>query len=166
MIPKLKLKRSLMKTTNFEFKKINENKKEIISIHEGTYRQAKNKSNLSSVGPFTRDNFPLLKVSEKNKEFFVRISKWTIKRYYINDDGDRINDDFFYPSVKGLQEIEISPHNSYFPNIYRRLQNDGLGSFSYTSKKSKLKRVEPVKTAFKRIPLKKKSKRLSLRKFK
>ena len=86
-----------------------EQQESLLKIHNSSYSHARSKSNLSSVGPWIRDNFPLLKIEEKPKEFFIRIDKWTIKRYFVDMENKlRCNDDFFYPSDKAIKELTIS----------------------------------------------------------
>ena len=153
-----KFKRNILKKQLMTPEKL-EQQESLLKIHNSSYSHARSKSNLSSVGPWIRDNFPLLKIEEKPKEFFIRIDKWTIKRYFVDMENKlRCNDDFFYPSDKAIKELTINPEtNNYFARAYKQLLQSGTGSFYVVNRKPALKRktveIETVKIS-KRIKLK------------
>ena len=156
----VKIKRNILKKQLMTPEKL-EQQESLLKIHNSSYSHAKSKNNLSAVGPWIRDNFPLLKIEEKPKEFFIRIDKWTIKRYFVDMENKlRCNDDFFYPSDKAIKELTINPEtNSYFARAYKQLLQNGTGSFYVINRKPVLKRkvieVELEKTS-KKPPLKRK----------
>ena len=183
MVKKLILsKRSILKTTQTQFK-MTEQQENIVRQHEVTYRHAKTGGNLTLVGPWTRNNFPLLKLEEKDKEFFIRIDKWTVNRFYLDENKQKVTQYLFYPSDKAIKEMDdlkkIGDDVSGFIPLYNKLMEDGKGSCNVTIKQSNkkiLKRIEKVtkrakltrakEITSKRIPLKRKSNRLQLRKIK
>lgn len=183
MVKKLVIsKRSLLKTTQSQFK-MTEQQENIIKQHEVTYRHAKSGGNLTAVGPWTRSSFPLFKLEERDKEFFIRIDKWTVNRFYLDENKQKITQYLFYPSDRAIKEMDDLKKtgdnvSGYIP-LYNKLIEDGKGSCSVTirqNRKKILKRIEKAtkraklqkieKTPSKRIPLKRKAKKLKLRKLK
>jgi len=163
-----KFKRSILRKQLMTPERL-EQQEALLRVHGSSYQQAKNKSNLSSVGPWIRDHFPLLKIEEKTKEFFIRIDKWKIKRYFIDvENKERCTDDFFYPSEKAIKELELNPEtHNHFLKAYKQLMQTGTGSFHVVSRKPVLKRKTTEVKTTKRLTLKSKGKnvkRIKLRK--
>ena len=154
-----KVKRGISQETQTQFKMI-EHKEEIHRQHTATHRRAVigGASIIPAIGPWPRNAFPLLKIKEKEKEFFVRTGKYTIIRYFINEDSFQDMDHFFYPTEKAIEELK-NENDGHFSNLYRRLVADGLGSFSpiKTNKSGRmsLKRTTETKPKTKKLSLRK-----------
>jgi|PlaIllAssembly_1097288.scaffolds.fasta_scaffold46756_2 hypothetical protein len=160
-----KFKRTLLQKTNTDFK-LSENQAAIYKQHESTHHRAKIGSNLCAIGPYNRSHFPLLKLEERDKEFFIRTGKFTIQRYYVNEYRHQVVDSLFYPTDKAMRELDLliqsgRGESDNFVYLYKKLLSDGAGS-TYAPKmrnkpknKLTLKRKEEVALPSKRFQLKK-----------
>jgi len=94
------------------------------------------------------DDFPLLK-GEKHEQFFVRVDKYTINRYWDNK-GVRERETLFYPSKCGIAEIVENKKSDkktlqalplWFVMMYDRLLDSGKADFiSFSEVEMKIKR--------------------------
>jgi hypothetical protein len=70
------------------------------------------------------DDYPLLR-DEKPNQFITRVDKWSITRYYDDENGNRVSELLFYPSPFGFEQISIMAEDVLMSDkaaafVYRR----------------------------------------------
>ena len=119
-----------------------EQKRNLYEQHMHTLNTAKTQpeGKIENIGPYLRKVFPLLKISKKENEFFLRCDSMRIERRFTDENNEVQKDFFFYPSnflLTQFKENYKSDHGSWEYILFKRLQDDGEGSFIIPEKRKK-----------------------------
>jgi len=95
------------------------------------------KNKISFGDTLTEESFHLLTKREPN-EYYTRVDRYTIRRYYMNEENIKQSEFLFYPSIYGTEDIKIGiEQNTISPIIkyhYEKLLKRGDGVLVYGEK--------------------------------
>lgn len=106
-------------------------KKQCLKIHLDNHKRAKLEHKILPVGPFQRQNFPLLtNVPIKKKEYFIRVNCFIILHFWLDEENNQCKEEHFYPSNFLTEQYKEKDNNtdSLDYRLYKQLHKTGKGS--------------------------------------